>query len=156
MDCDGNSQGFRETPLWECGVKHLRALHDVVAKVWQVCSRRWKSARGLAHSRTLRVHGGGGFRASVLEYGPDPSGPLLMGYLDLSCHRSNYFIPRSRVAFGDALKLTKRRGRCAAGAKSLNGRNGHYLFFVSILAKRLSMLLKGRFTFPLGCRIWRK
>jgi hypothetical protein len=31
-----------------------------------------------------------------------------------------------------------------------------YLFFVSMLAKRLSMLLKGKFTFPLGCRIWRK
>jgi hypothetical protein len=28
-----------------------------------------------------------------------------------------------------------------------------YLFFASILAKRLSMLLKGKFTFPLGCRI---
>jgi hypothetical protein len=31
-----------------------------------------------------------------------------------------------------------------------------YLFFASMLAKRLSMLLKGKFTFPLGCRIWRK
>jgi hypothetical protein len=36
------------------------------------------------------------------------------------------------------------------------GATAHYLFFASMLAKRLSMLLKGKFTFPLGCKIWRK
>jgi hypothetical protein len=28
--------------------------------------------------------------------------------LDLSCHRSNYFMPRSRIALGDVLKLMKK------------------------------------------------
>jgi hypothetical protein len=48
-----------------------------VAGVWLACPRRGESARGLAHSKTLRARGSRSLRASVLECGgPPPLFPM--------------------------------------------------------------------------------